>query len=259
MNEQEIKEELRYYSERYYAKPLTEAGFLNVRNDLLNWYRICSGVICHFHIVSMNSSFPMLMPVWWFHPTYLPAILNPPAAWNRFPSHMQFSEERALFETNTVELGHSMNVPALPRRGAECLEGQLFPQMRRLNTREAVYSARKERIFARWEESNAKRWEFPDDDTPLYVFITPDFADAALVMHDTEMFPHCIDCLEKNAIPASRRIPAKEDSIVYRGTELLEAQRKALKGCDVDQYFELMKERKAKFLKRYKLQDDFEL
>ena len=51
----------------------------------------------------------------------------------------------------------------------------------------------------------------------------------------------------------------KEDSVVYRSPELLEAQLNSLKGRDADQYFELMKERKARFLKRYKLQDDFEL
>ena len=51
----------------------------------------------------------------------------------------------------------------------------------------------------------------------------------------------------------------KEDSVVYRSPELLEAQLNALKGRDADQYFELMKERKTRFLKRYKLQDDFEL
>ena len=51
----------------------------------------------------------------------------------------------------------------------------------------------------------------------------------------------------------------KEDSVVYRSPELLEAQLNSLKGRDADQYFELMKERKTRFLKRYKLQDDFEL
>ena len=51
----------------------------------------------------------------------------------------------------------------------------------------------------------------------------------------------------------------KEDSVVYRSPELLEAQLNSLKGRDADQYFRLMKERKARFLKRYKLQDDFEL
>ena len=51
----------------------------------------------------------------------------------------------------------------------------------------------------------------------------------------------------------------KEDSVVYRSPELLEAQLNSLKGRDADQYFALMKERKARFLKRYKLQDDFEL
>ena len=259
MKEREIKEELRYYSERYYAKPLSEAGFTNYRNDLLNWYCIYNGLICHFHIICVNSRFPMLMLIWWIQPTYLPTIINPPASWNRFRENLWFSTARALFPANTVEAGHLMNVPRLPQRGAERLEDELFPQMRRLNTREAVYSARKEQIFADWKKSNAeRRWEFPESDTPIYVFLTPDFADSALIMNDTEMFPHCIDRLEKLAIPASRRFQQK-DAVMDRSTEQLEAQLKALKGQDLEAYFELMKERKARFLKRYHLQDEFEL
>lgn len=259
MKDSEIKEELRYYSERYYAKPLTEAGFVNYRNNLLNWYHLRNGVICHFHIACADPVFTMLVLVWWIQPSYLPAILNPPALWNRFDEYMCFSQTRSLYRANTVEPGHFMSVPMRPQRGVECLEEELFPQMRRLNTREAVYSARKEQIFAEWEKSNTERWEFPDDNTPIYVFVTPEFADAALIMHDTEMFPYCIDCLEKLAIPASRRFPPKDGSIVYRSTELLEAQLKALKGHDLEPYLELLKERKRRFMKRYQLHDDFPL
>ena len=61
MKDSEIKAELRYYSERYYANPLAEAGFLNYRNDLLNWYQIYNGVICHFHIVCFNRTFTIVI------------------------------------------------------------------------------------------------------------------------------------------------------------------------------------------------------
>lgn len=80
-----------------------------------------------------------------------------------------------------------------------------------------------------------------------------------MVMNDVEMYSYCIDRLEKLAIPASLRFPPKENSIVYRSTKLLEAQLKALNGIEVEEYFELLKERKARFLKKYKLQDDYEL
>lgn len=251
MKEQEIKKELQYYSERYYAQALDEAGFVNYRGNLLNWYNIYNGVICHFHITCFDSRFPMLMLIWWIHPTYLPAILNPPAAWNRFGEYMRFSAVTSLYRANTIEPGHFLNVPMLPQHGAERLEEQLFPQIRKLNTREAVYYAKRNAIITRWEELAP--------DTPRYNLVTPEFADAALIMNDAEMFPYCIDRLEQLAIPASHRFPPKNGSIVGRSTELLEAQLKALKGVEVEGYFELMKVRKAKFMKRYKLQDDYEL
>ena len=251
MSEREIKEELKYYSARYYAKPLAEAGLLNYRNDLLNWYQIYNGVICHFHIVSAGSRFPMLRHIWWIQPTYLPAILNPPAFENKLDEYMEFSAFKSRYFHNTVEAGHFLNFPNLPQRGAEVLHEQLFPQMLQLNTREAVYFAKRESITSDWEKLNP--------DTPRYVLITPEFADAALVMNDVEMYSYCIDRLEKLAIPASLRFPPKENSIVYRSTKLLEAQLKALNGIEVEEYFELLKERKARFLKKYKLQDDYEL
>lgn len=251
MVDSEIREELRYYSERYYAKPLIEAGFVNYRNNLLNWYQIYNGLICHFHIACADRVFTMLVLLWWIQPSYLPAILNPPALWGRFDDYMRFSAERSIYEKNFVEPGHFMNVPMLPQRGAEQLEGLLFPQMRRLNTREAVYSAKRNAITSRWEKL--------DPETPRYNIVTPEFADAALIMNDTEMFPYCIDRVEKLAIPASHRFPPRNGSVVDRSTELLEAQLKALKDHEPKPYFELLKERKQRFLKRYHLQDDFVL
>ena len=251
MSEREIKEELKYYSARYYAKPFAEAGFLNYRNDLLNWYQIYNGVICHFHIISAGNRFPMLRHIWWIQPTYLPAILNPPAFGNKLDEYMEFSAFTSGFLHNTVEAGHFLNFPNLPQRGAEVLQEQLLPQMRQLNTREAVYIAKRKSITSDWEKLSP--------DTPRYVLITPEFADAALVMNDVEMYSYCINRLEKLAIPASLRFPPKENSIVYRSTKLLEAQLKALNGIEVEEYFELLKERKARFLKKYKLQDDYEL
>lgn len=251
MKEREIKEELRYYSAQYYAKSLTIAGFVNYRNDLLNWYKFYNGVICHFHIACFDPVFTMLLLAWWIQPSYLPAILNPPVLWKRFDEYMRFSQERWLCMENTVEPGHFLNVPMLPRRGAERLEEELLPQIRQLNTREAVYYAKRDSITSEWETLAP--------DTPRYNLVTPEFADAALIMNDTEMFPYCIERLEKLAIPSSRRFPPRDGSIVDRSTELLEAQLKALNGVEIERYFELMKMRKARFLKRYQLQDDYEL
>lgn len=250
MKDSELREELRFYSEQHYMKPLTEAGFTNYRNDKLNWYQLYNGLICHLHIVSADSWLPMLMLIWWIQPTYLPAIMNPPIVLDRFELYMFFSANRAIHLENTVEPGHYMNVPHLPQRGAEWLQERLFPQMQRLNTREAVYTARRDAITSQWKTL--------EPDVPKYNIVTPEFADAALIMNDTEMFPSCIDRLENINIPVTRRI-GDDGTITDRSLELLEAQLKALNGVDTANYFELLKERKARFLKRYKLQDDFEL
>lgn len=87
---------------------------------------------------------------------------------------------------------------------------------------------------------------------------TPDFADEALVMQDSEMFAPCIDYIE--AILPRAHHKSMQSSPFSRTPELLKAQLKALQGEDVDQYFAMLKERKASFLKRYKLKDEaFEL
>ena len=81
------------------------------------------------------------------------------------------------------------------------------------------------------------------------------------MMKDTEMFPSCIETIER-ILPVSRYEHMQrlaETTLVWRSTEQLEAQLNALKGIEVERYMELLKERKAKFMKRYKLQDDFEL
>ena len=72
-------------------------------------------------------------------------------------------------------------------------------------------------------------------------------------MKDSELFPPCITCIEKIIPYASNE---HLQSTYYRSPELLKAQLKALQGEDVDQYFAMLKERKDKFLKRYKLQDE---
>ena len=244
MTEKAIKAELRIYSERYYANPLADAGFLNYRNDLLNWYKVNNGVICHFHILSLHSRLPMLTFVWLIHPTYVAASLSLPSSYTNYQESMSFYSHRMLFQSHTVELGGGINIPNLPQRGAERLFEEFFPQIEPLQTREAVHKFWKSEIRNRAKNPMA----------PLYNLTKPDFADEVLIMKDEEMFSPCIECIKVRL----SRAPFKEPFI--RSPELLKAQLKALQGEGVGQYFELLKERKSNFLKHHKLHDDaFEL
>ena len=129
----------------------------------------------------------------------------------------------------------------------------MFPALEQLTTREAVYHQLKQRIFTWWEERTSEY--------PFANLTTPDFADEALIMNDTEMFPSCIEQVERS-IEISRyphMIRNAEKTVAGRSTELLEAQLNALKGIDVARYLELLKIRKTRFFTRYKLQDGFEL
>ena len=248
MTEKAIKTELRLYSECYYAPLLEEAGFISYRNDMLNWYKLYNGIICHFHLLVTHSRFPLLMQAWWFHPTYVPAILNLPASWTNYDEINVLYANTAYFSSHTVERGCGVNIPNLPQIGAENLLRGLFPQIKRLQTREAVYKFRKEEILSWTKELKVE----------LSSVTTPDFADEALVMQDSEMFAPCIDYIE--AILPRAHHKSMQSSPFSRTPELLKAQLKALQGEDVDQYYAMLKERKASFLKRYKLKDEaFEL
>lgn len=247
MKEKEIKEELRIYSERCYAKPLQEAGFVSYRNDYLNWYKIYNGIICHFHLLVVHSRLPMLMQVWWFDPTFIPSILKLPAAYTNYQEINKLFEHRVLFSSHTVEPGCGIGIPRLPQLGAERLYEELFPQIEQLQTRKSVYESKRERIFS-WLEN------------PVFEVCnatTPDFADEALMIGDTDMFPDCIKHIE--ALIPLASIPYPHESVFKRSPELLQAQLNALKGIEVEQYVGRLKERKRFFLKRYKLQDDVEL
>ena len=253
MSQKELKEELQRISERYYAQPLRDAGFLNYRDDLLNWYKINNGVICHFHIL---LSFPRRMHdfrfIWWSHPTYLPARLDLPLASTQFDDPLQRYEKLIPLLCNLVEPGAEIPVPKLPQRGAERLHEDFFPQMEKLQTREAVYADIRENVMM--------RWKFYDCKFPLFNYINSDFADQALMMHDTEMFPFCEQALVEREIPNIIREKLSKTSLVWRSTEFLEAQLKALRGIEIERYMELLKERKAKFMKKYKMFDnDFEI
>ncbi len=81
MAQKEQKEELRQISERFYAQPLRDAGFQNYRDDLLNWYKVYNGVICHYHVM-LTDPYRMsdICFEWWFHPTYIAATINMPLA-----------------------------------------------------------------------------------------------------------------------------------------------------------------------------------
>ena len=253
MAQKELKEELRQISARYYAQPLRDAGFVNYRDDLRNWYKIYNGVICHFHIL---LSFPRRMEsiefVWWFHPTCISATLDLPLAWTQFDDPLDRYATQFYLSSNLVECGSEIHVPNLPQRGAEHLYEAFFPQVESLQTREKVYENLRSRVLSLWEYENRR--------FPLFFYVTSDFADQALMMHDTEMFPYCVQALEEREIPNGIRERLSETSLVWRRTELLEAQLKALKGIEVERYMELLKERKEKFLKKYKLQDkDYDL
>lgn len=252
MSTNSLKEELRSISKCYYALPLLNAGFVNYRDDLLNWYKIYNGVICHFHIL---LSFPRrMLPiffVWWFHPTYVPASLNLPLAWT------QFDEPLQLYVTLKGSLGCAplpggeIPVPKLPKHGAEFIYEELFPQMEALQTREAVYENLRNRVISNWKNESCKY--------PLSNALTPDFADQALMMRDTELIPHCMESVEKLMIARQNCKPCYP-ALIWRSAELLEAQWKALQGTEVEQYLALLKERKAMFLKKYKMHDNvFEL
>ena len=119
--------------------------------------------------------------------------------------------------------------------------------MEQLQTRESLYESRRKRIFS-WLENPVFQ---------VYYATTPDFADEALMMGDTEMFADCIKHLEALIPRASILYP--HESAFKRSPELLQAQLNALRGIEVEQYFALLKERKQLFLKRYKVQDGVEL
>ncbi len=226
---------------------------MNYRDDLRNWYKIYNGVISHIHIL---LTFPRRMEsiefAWWFHPTYIPATLNLPLAWTQFDDPLGHYATQFYLPSNLVECAAEIRVPNLPLRGAEYLYDVFFPQVEEMQTRELVYTRLRNREISLWEAE--------DHRYPLSNAITPDFADQALMMHDTEMLPYCVQALEEREIPNVVRERLSETSLVWRRTELLEAQRKALQGIEVEQYMELLKERKEKFLKKYKLQDmDYDL
>lgn len=248
MTEKAIKEELRKYSERCYAQPLEAVGFVSYRDDLLNWYKVYNGMISHFHILVSHSRLPMMMLVWWFHPTYVPAELKLPVSWPNYCADNEMHVNKLYFHSYTVEPGCGVNIPNLPRLGAERLDENFFPQMEQLQTREAFYKYQRENILARAKKPNVS----------LFNLTTPDFADQALMMQDTEMFEPCIKCIE--IILGRLKNSYKPNDYFSSEAEFLKAQLKALQGEDVERYFELLKERKAGFLKKYKLRDDaFEL
>ena len=252
MSQKTLKEELRQISECYYAQPLRDAGFVNYRDDLLNWYRTYNGVICHFHIL---LSFPYRLSSisfgWWFHPTYIPATLCLPLAWPQFDEPLFLYVTEQILPSNFVKPGADIPLPNLPLRGAEYLYDVFFPQVEEMQTREVVYSRLRSREISLWEAKDRRY--------PLSNAITPDFADQSLMMHDVELFPHCIESVEKLIIACQNCTPYYP-ALIWRSAGYLEAQLKALQGIEVEQYTELMKERKESFLKKYKLQDnDFEL
>ena len=256
MKEKEIKEELKSVSDRYYARLLEQKGFVSYKNDLLNWYKIYNGVICHFHLLVAHSRLPMLIQAWWFHPTYIPATLNLPVSWVNYDNcdePISLYVNKVNFETHFVENGRRINVPRLPQLGAERLEEEFFPQIAQLQTRDAVYAQLKHHIQTWWAERTS--------DYPFANLTTPDFADMALMMNDTALFPSCIERVERSIRISrlSHSIQSAATSVTGRNTELLEAQLKALKGIEVERYIELLKMRKACFFKRYNLQDNFDL
>ena len=248
MMEKSIKEELRAYSERYCAKELKEAGFTNYRDDLINWYKVYNGIISHFHLVSYSSRLPSMMMVWRIHPTYVPAALNVPAVWMRFQDSelWSFDATQIHLAPKSFAIFGGMNLPEQPNTATERLVNEFLPQIERLNTREELYAFRRNEKISRSTNKNI----------PIANIATPDFADEALMMKDSIMYHPCIEYIE-----GTIRLENKNSyqTGFSRSPELLKAQMNALKGIEVEKYMELMKERKQAFMKRYKLQDDFEL
>ena len=249
MKENKIKEELQLYSNQYCVNPLSNVGFTNYRDDLLNWYKIYNGIICHFHLVSYTSQIPTLMMVWRIHPTYVPATLNVPAVWLKFKESgfWSFFASQVHLAPNSFVIGGGMNLPDQPQIATDRLVNEFFPQMERLQTREELYIFRRKEILSK----------ATDPRISLANLTKPDFADEALIMKDSELFPACIECIE---VEISRSSNKHIQSSFSRSPELLKAQLGALHGVNVEQYLEMMKERKNKFLKSYNLQDNvFEL
>ncbi|MBR0124422.1 MAG: hypothetical protein IJM03_03655 [Treponema sp.] len=242
-----IKEELQVYSEQYCENELKNAGFTSYRDDKINWYKVYNGIICHFHLVSYSSRIPGMMMVWRIHPTYVPATLNIPVVWMRFKeSGLWFfdpTQAQIHLAPRSVVIYGGMNRPNQPETATDRLVQEFFPLIERLHTREELYKFKRNEIL--FKAKNPK--------ISLFNLTKPDFADEALLMKDSELFPPCITCIEKNIPYASNE---HLQSTYYRSPELLKAQLKALQGEDVDQYFAMLKERKDKFLKRYKLQDE---
>ena len=186
----------------------------------------------------------MLMFVWLIHPTYVATNLNFPASYNRYDDPMLIHSHRMGFQSHLVEPGGEINIPNLPQRGAERLFEEFFPTVELLQTRDSVHKFWKEEILTRAKNPR----------TALSNLTTPNFADEALMMQDSEMYAPCIKFIEE-ILPIAHH-KSMQTSPYSRSPELLKAQLKALQGENVNQYLSMLKERKASFLKRYKLQDD---
>lgn len=250
----EILQGLQLASERYYSCPLQRAGFINCKDDLLNWYRIENGVIAHLHIISTSSRDGIIHILFGIHPTYLPVNLVPGIS----HSHISGCFSKILFcgaiffrYNCAVEPDVLFALPNTPSRGADRMEAFLFPLMDRLSNRTAVYQWHKKRA------QNLHRIRLQE--YPEYQFInelSTDFTDEAIVEGDESVFAPCVD-LVKHELASRQTIRNRLSlrSISFRPESLLRAQLQALQTKDFKSYLELIRQREQRFYRKYDLKD----
>lgn len=182
----EILQGLQIASERYYSPSLQRAGFINYKDDLINWYRIENGVIAHLHIISTSSRDGVIHILFGIHPTYLPVNLAPGISHSKISgcfSNILFCGAIFFRYNCAVEPDVLFALPNTPSRGADRMEAVLFPLMDRLSNRSVVYQ---------WHKVRAKNLHrIRLQEYPEYQFInelSADFADEAIVEGDESVF-----------------------------------------------------------------------
>ena len=250
----EILKGLQIASERYYSHPLQRAGFINHKDDLINWYRIENGVIAHLHIISTSSRDGVIHILFGIHPTYLPVNLAPGISHSKIYgcfSNILFCGAIFFRYNCAVEPDVLYALPNTPSRGADRMEAFLFPLMDRLSSRSTVYQWHKVRAqnLHRYRKQRYPEYQFINE-------LSADFADEAIVEGDESVFASCIDLVKHELEPRQtirNRLSLK--SISFRPESLLRAQLQALQTKDFKLYLKLIWQREQEFYRKYDLKD----
>lgn len=229
------------YVEEVFAESLEKEGFICPDNNSLCWYRIKNDAILN-SIVFFSSwnKLPLAMSIGYaMHPLFVRPVHTTSIKFSNIPTDSERFREQPLVGNGALSYQQysqdiKVMVPRNSGNGLYTFENVILPKMEQATSIEACYQVHKDiRLNYKYNDMFIK-----------FKTISDVFVDEAIYVEDTEVYPYCIQSIERHIQLYQERCAAEPNVRSHQDSlKVWEQRNAAIQNGAREEYIQILKER----------------